>query len=270
MKEVAGATMKSNRTNWQVIRSVWYALFLREMIGKTSAGRLAWFWLVFEPFAMVTILVSIRSLISGGRFIGGVDFIPWVVTGLFGFYLFRENLLKSLGAISANKALFTYRQVKPVDPVLVRCMLEGTIRGFVFVLFILCAQLLDINIIPHYIIKALSIWLLIWLLATGFGLTFSALSALVPEIGRIVKLTSLPLLIISGVMVPIQLIPESAQNILLFNPILHGLELLRLAFFENYKTVDKISLLYITFWALSINLLGLLLHIRFSMKLKTQ
>ncbi len=200
--------------------------------------------------------------------IGGVDFVPWVIAGLFGFFLFRENMLRSLGAVAANKALFAYRQVKPVDSVFVRCFIEGTIRSFVFILFILCAELIGINLFPDRPLESLVLWCSLWLLGAGFGLTFSALAVLVPETARIVRLTSLPLLIISGVMFPIQYAPEVAQNYLLLNPIIHGLELLREFFFDSYRTVNNISYIYLMAWIIGLNLLGLILHIRFSQRLK--
>jgi len=262
--------MKITRTSWQVVSSVWYALFLREMVGRTSSDRFAWFWMIFEPFALITILASIRSLVSGTKLIAGAEFIPWIIVGLFGFYLFRENMLRSLGAVKANKSLFAYRQVKPIDPVLIRCFIEGLIRSFIFILFMVCAKLIGIDVIPDQPLQALFLWILLWLLGVGYGLTFSALTALIPEIARLIKLTSLPLIIISGVMFPIQYLPISAQQALLFNPIVHGLDLLRLFFFNSYAPVTGISILYLTLWILALNALGLSLHIRFSLKLKAQ
>ena len=260
--------MKSTRTSWQVTRSVWHALFLREMIGRTMANRYAWFWMIVEPVAMISIMVAIRSVISSGNLIAGAEYIPWIITGLFGFFLFRENMLRALGAIQANKALFAYRQVKTVDPVFIRCFIEGIIRTFVFILFIAGANLIGIISLPDYPLHTIGSWLAIWFLGVGAALTFSALSTLVPEIGKIIRLSSLPLLIISGAMFPVHHAPYEIQQILLFNPILHSLELLRSSFFENYRMLDNTSALYLAFWALTLNTLGLLLHLRFADRLK--
>lgn len=262
--------MLSSRTPWQVTRSVWHALFMREALARTTADRMAWFWMLAEPIAMIAVMVGIRAIVASGHKIGGADFIPWFICGLLGFYLFRENLMRSLGAVDANKALFAYRQVKPIDPVLIRCYLEGLLKSFVFLVFILVCSLIGVDLVPDHPLNALLIWSAIWIFGVGSGLTFSALSALVPEIGRVIRILSLPLLIISGAMVPLNYLPHHLQQLLLLNPIVHGIESLRLAFFSSYRSLADINMLYLWGWALGLTAFGLMLHLRYAMRLKAQ
>ncbi|MGP9656301.1 ABC transporter permease, partial [Halomonas sp. AOP35-4E-18] len=93
MANVKGAP-KGARTPWQVTRSVWYAMFMREAISRTMADRMGWFWMVFEPFALVAVMVGIRSFISGDRLISNAPFIPWMITGMMGFFLARDGMLR--------------------------------------------------------------------------------------------------------------------------------------------------------------------------------
>lgn len=260
----------SSRTPWQVTRSVWHALFLREALSRTTTDRFAWFWMLAEPIAMVAVMVAIRAVVSSGQRIGGADSIPWLICGLLGFYLFRENMMRSIGAIDANKALFAYRQVKSVDPVLIRCYVEGLLKTVVFLLFILVGQLMEVNLAPAYPLGALFAWISLWMLGLGIGLVLSALSTLVPEVGKIVRIITLPLMIISGAMVPLNFIPYDLQQYLLLNPIVHGIEILRLFFFPSYQTLSGISMTYLWLCTLSLISLGLLLHLRFEMRLKVQ
>lgn len=235
------------------------------------SDRMAWFWMLAEPIAMIIIMVLIRTVVLGRtKHIAGAEFIPWFVVGLFGFHLFRENMMRLIGAVEANKALFAYRQVKPIDPVLVRGYLEGMIKTFIFLLFILAGGLLEIDLFPFDPLAALAVWVSLWLLGLGAGLSLSALSNLVPEIGRIARIASFPLLLISGVLFPINYVPHEAQQLLLLNPIVHGLELLRSCFFEQYWVVAGTSYLYLGFWILSSIAIGLLLHIRFEESLKAK
>ncbi|WP_306422000.1 ABC transporter permease [Marinobacterium sedimentorum] len=259
------------RTPWQVTRSVWYAMFMREALARTTADRFAWFWMLAEPIAMIVIMTAIRTLaMGGGKHISGAEFVPWIITGLFGFYLFRENMMRSLGAVGANQGLFAYRQVKTVDPVLIRCFLEGMLKTFIFMLFIFAGLLLDIGLMPADPLGALFDWLSLWMLGLGTGLTLSALDALVPETGRVMRILSFPLLIISGVILPLNFIPHDLRVYVLWNPIVHGLESLRLSFFPAYRSLDGVDLTYLWFWALSLITLGLILHLRFAMRLKAQ
>lgn len=260
----------TTRTPWQVTRAVWHAMFLREALSRTTGDRLAWFWMLLEPIAMIAVMAAIRGFAMGEQHVSGADFIPWMVTGMLGFFLFRENMMRSIGAIAANKGLFSYRQVKPIDAVLVRCLVEGTLKSFIFLLFMVAGLLLQIDLIPADPLQAIACWLSLWILGVGFGLVLSALSTLVSEIGRIVQIISLPLLMISGAIMPVQLIPYNLQHYLLLNPILHGIEALRLAFFSGYHSLNGVSLTYLWCWSLSLVLLGLMLHIRFEQRLKAE
>ncbi|NYT74336.1 ABC transporter permease [Halomonas sp. QX-2] len=258
------------RTPWQVTRSVWYAMFMREAISRTMADRMGWFWMIFEPVAFVGIMVAIRSYVSSDRLISNAPFIPWMIAGLMGFSLVREGMLRGMGAVIANNALFAYRQVQPFDPVLVRNFLEGMLRTLVFFIFVIGGLALGLELYPDNAIKVMSGWLSLWCLGLGLGLITSVASTLVPEVGKIVRMVSLPLLIVSGVIFPLNQLPHWLLEYLMYNPIPHGLENLRLGFFDNYQVVHGTSMLYFWLVTLFLNALGLLLHLRFSDRLKAK
>lgn len=258
------------RTSWQVTRSVWHAMFMREALARTTRDRFAWFWMLAEPIAFVVIMVLVRELLGRIRLIVGAEWIPWLVVGLVAFFLFREAVLRSLGAIEANRGLFAYRQVKPVDPVLVRNVLEGLLKTVVLFILIAGVALLGYDILPFDPLGAMFVWLSIWLLGFGAGLVVSVAGALVPEVERVVRMMMLPMLLLSGVIIPLQTMPYQVQQYLLYNPVAHGLESLRLSFFEYYHPVQGVDLGYLWFWALAMIALGLAMHLRFDMRLKAR
>ncbi|WP_447893727.1 ABC transporter permease [Vreelandella sp. GE22] len=256
------------RTPWQVTRSVWYAMFMREAISRTMSDRMGWFWMIFEPVAFVAVMVGIRSFIRGDQLIANADFIPWLIAGLMGFFLVREGMMRGMGAVDSSKALFAYRQVQPIDPVLVRNFLEGTLRTFVFLIFIVGGLMLGLDMYPDNAIRVMAAWLSLWSLGLGLGLVVSVAATLVPEIGRVVRILTLPLLILSGVILPLNSLPHWLLEYLMLNPIPHGLETLRLGFFENYKVVHGTSMLYFWLFTLSLITVGLIMHLRFVDRLK--
>lgn len=258
------------RTSWQVTRSVWYAMFMREAISRTMADRMGWFWMIVEPLAFTAIMVAIRGFVRGDQLVVNADFIPWMVTGLMGFFLVREGLFRGMGAIGANSALFAYRQVQPVDPVLVRNALEGLLRSFIFLLFIAGASLLGEHMVPDDAIRAIGWWLSLWCLGLGLGLIFSVAATLVPEIGTVVRMLTMPLMILSGVIFPLNSLPHWLLEYLMYNPIVHGLELLRASFFDGFRVVHGTDATYFWMFTLATLALGLLMHVRFKEKLKAK
>lgn len=261
---------KGARTPWQVTRSVWYAMFMREALSRTMGDRMGWFWMIFEPVAFVGIMVSIRSFIRGGRLVVNAEFIPWLIAGLMGFMLVREGMLRGMGAIEGNQALFAYRQVQPIDPVLVRNFLEGALRSLVFLIFIGGGLMLGLDMYPDNAIRVMAAWLSLWSLGLGLGLVTSVAATLVPEIGKVIRMLSLPLMILSGVIIPLNSLPHWLLEYLMLNPIPHGLETLRLGFFEKYQVVHGTSMLYFWLFTLTLISMGLLMHLRFVDRLKAK
>ncbi len=254
------------RTPWRVTWSVWRAMFLREALARITGDRFGWFWMFLEPIAHVLLMVGIRELLGRMRFIVNADFVPWLIVGLMTFFLFREGVTRGMGAIDANKALFAYRQVKPVDPVLVRGFLEGMMKTLVFLLLITGATFLGLDILPFDPLGALWVWLWMWLLGLGFGLVLSVCASLVPEVARVVRMIMFPLYFLSGVMIPVTFLPHAVQEYVLYNPMLHGVEAMRLTFFDGYHAASGISLLYLQLCALFALALGLAMHKRFAQK----
>ena len=59
--------------------------------------------------------------------------------------------------------------------------------------------MLGLNIYPDNAIRAVGAWLSLWSLGIGLGLVTSVAGTLVPEVSRVIRMLSLPLLIVSGV-----------------------------------------------------------------------
>jgi capsular polysaccharide transport system permease protein len=262
-------TVALPRTSLQVTLSVWRALFMREALGRLATGRAGWLWLLLEPVAHVGMLMVLFSLLQRGN-VPGIDFALFVAVGLLGFKSFMYTGSRSAAALAANKGLLGYRQVKPVDAVLVRAALEGVINAFVTLVLLALAVLVGFDAVPHDPITVIVSYALLWLLGVGFGLTVSVGTALVPEIEKIVGLISTPLYFASGVFFSPGLLPPQAQEWLLYNPIVHGLELARSGFFPNYSLAQGVSDGYLAASSLGMVLLGLALQRRFAVKLAAQ
>jgi len=257
------------RTSWQVTKSVWYALFMREVLVRLWTDRAGGFWMFAEPILFIIVMVGIRTAVQTVEIIAGADMIPWLVIGLVGFFMFRDGLLRGMGAIDSAKALFSYRQVKPIDTVFVRILVEGVVRTLVLIFLLVGLSLLSLSAFPDDVLGFFFSWFSIWMLGLGLGLFFSVLASLVSEVAKLVRVMMLPLLIISGAIVPLQFLPHSVQEILIYNPIMHSIELARLSFFKGYWSFPGISYLYLYAWIFGSMALGLMLHIRFEMKIKS-
>lgn len=257
------------RTSLQVTLAVWKALFLREAVSRLSAGRMAWLWILLEPIFQVVLIMAVFTLLRM-RIVPGGDTAIWLMVGVLGFSLVRDPVMRCLDAITVNIELFAYRQVKPVDIVLVRGGLEAFLNIIVTVLLMVSVGMIGYDVIPHNPLDVLLAFVGLWLAGVGMALPFSVAAELIPEVRRLVQMGFVPLYWLSGVIYPLFLVPPEYRDWLLAIPITHGIEVLRRAYFPYYHTDPDISLLYLYGASLVGVFLGLALHVRYAERLKAR
>jgi capsular polysaccharide transport system permease protein len=248
---------------------VWKALFLREALSRLAQDRIAWALLIVEPLTHVVLLMWVFSIGFRQRVLAGADVGIFIMLGILGFFLVRNIMNRALDAIDASEALFAFRQIKPVDTILVRAVLEGLLVCVLFLVMLGGAGMLGYPIYPADPLGALQAVGALWLAGLGLGLVLSVLGNLVAELARMVRLLFTPLYFFSAVVYPSAMIPPTMRDALLVNPIVHGLESLRLAFMPAYRVPPGIDLGYLVEFAVVAIFLGLALHIHFKSRLMT-
>jgi len=248
------------RNSMEIMRSVLFALVLREMLTRFGARRMGAFWMVFEPILHVVIVMFIFTTIRG-REVPGMDFPLYLATGMIPFFMMRNIALRLMDAISANQALFAYQQIKPLDTLIARTIVEFSLYACVYVL----------------VVGALGLWAgydismhdpLAWFAALATGVVFSAGLGLIfcvwarafPNAKTFIRVLFLPVYLISGVIFPIWKLPEAYMPWLLWNPYLHVIDNLRSSIFVAYPETYGISFSYPAKAALVVLCLGLAMY----------
>jgi capsular polysaccharide transport system permease protein len=260
------ATTHTLRSPLDVTLSVWKALFLREAINRISRERTAWVWLLAEPVIHIAFLMFIFAFVRV-RVVSGIDTAVWIMVGFLTFFMFRRPAQQGMTAVGANRALFGYRQVKPVDTVFVRAGLEGFLMLVVAIIVLIGAGLVGYTVVPADPLSVLAAVLGVWLIGLGFALTASVADELTPELGWLCRQFLVPLYFASGIIVPIAVIPQPYRDWLLINPLVHGVEAARLGYAPLYHALPETSIAYVYFCALVGIFFGLALHVRFAGRL---
>lgn len=246
--------------------AVWKALFLREAVGRLSQNRTAWLWVVVEPLAHVLVLMWIRIVLRQ-RVYGGMDPAMFIILGVMGFFVVRNMLTRSSNAISQSAALYSYRQIKPVDTILVRAVIEGLLAGIMLLLLLAGTAMFGKSVTPADPLLALAALAVLWFTGLALGLIVSVLGELLPELARTILLMMTPLYFLSAVMYQTFTMPHTLREALLYNPFVHSLETLRIAFTPTYRVPEGITLAYPAAVGLVLLILGLALHLHFQPRL---
>jgi capsular polysaccharide transport system permease protein len=198
----------------------------------------------------------------------GIDFTLFLLTGIIAYDFFSSVLAQCAGAIEANEGLFVYKQVKPFDVVITRVILEFLIHLGSFLLLLAVAAWLGSSVAPADPFGLLLLVVLLFVFSAACGLSIAIGTRLLPEMRKIIPFLTRPLFFISGIFFPLAAIPEDYRGLLLWNPILHFLELIREAYFASYVNTGA------SWWAvlgatLAASTLALVLYRRYRIALVT-
>ena len=241
---------------------VWRALFLREATARLARSRWAGILMVLEPVAHIALLLALFQIGFRQRLIAGGDTTLFVMAGVLGFFLPRNLFVQGTVALGRSGALYAFRNVMPVDAVLARIGLESLLSSVVFLIICGGAAFLGMAVAPADPLAALQALGTLWLLGLGLALALSVPVSLA-GLNQVPRFILTPLYIFSAVMYPSILVPHGMREVLLLNPLVHGVESLRLAFMPAYQVPAGIELAYPLQCAVVLIFLGLALHVRY-------
>jgi len=218
----------STRTPKHIFLSVIRALFLRELEMRFSVGRTGLFWTFFEPFLQILLFVWIHYIIKsmgGGHF--SFNYTVFIASGFIPFNMFRAILSSSSGAFIANKGLFAYRQIKPIDTIIARALVELFLTAIIIVMFLFISLMLGVeDFLPKNTAASLLALLWLWVFSTSIGILVAIGNVFFISVGKLVSISTFALLIFSAVFFPIISLSPSGQEILLYNPLTHFMEMI--------------------------------------------
>jgi len=252
--------MLKQRSPFAIVKSVVFALILREVRGRFSQNRLGAFWFIFEPLAHVMIVLLLFTILRG-RQTAGIDVPLFLIHGIVPFLLFRNLTLKGMVAVNANRGLLTYKQVKPFDMITARAIVETLLMACVFVLTLAAlGWFFDYDIRITRPLQWLGVLATGSALALGCALIFCVVIHALPELESIFRIMFMPLYLVSGVIFPLWLIPREFLPLLLWNPYLHLIELARETSIAHYPRVTEVNLAYPATCAILLLFIGLWLY----------
>jgi len=242
----------------QIFIAVEKALFLRELGMRISSGKAGLFWTFFEPFVQVLVMVMIKLVLFGSA-ADTFDFAAFLALNFTAFNLFKNIANKSMSAFSANKGLFIYKQVKPIDTVFARTLVEIYITGIIILIFVFIGFYfgydLDVKDLPMVFLG----FVLIILFGVSVGIFIAVGNYFYQSIGKVFNILMTFLMFGSAVFYSVEMLPKDFQNAVLLNPLTHIMEMIHGYYF--YTLDDSfVDYNYIFIWILSLLFMGLSLY----------
>jgi ABC-type polysaccharide/polyol phosphate export permease len=214
---------------WRVL----HALMMRELITRYGRDNLGVLWLVGEPMIFtlgVTTLWSAAGLAHGGT---GIPIVAFAVTGYSSVLMWRNATSQCSAGIEQNKPLLFHRSVLIVDVFFTRIALEivGASSSFIVLSFFFI--FIGWMPVPDNLLMVLSGWFMLAWFGASLALLVGGGTAFSPLVHRLWHPIAYLLFPMSGAAFMVEWMPKKLQEVILFLPMVHGVELLRHGYFGN-------------------------------------
>lgn len=225
----------TGQPSWAIQKNVLFALFIRELKNRFGLFRLGYIWAIAEPVAFIGVLSVIRQAF-GTQPISGVAYPLFFASGILPYLYFQTSVTQSLTAIEGNLALLTYKAVKPSDGVIAKCLVEIVIYTVTGIAIIAVMANFWFPFRIENALGVIAVIICLVLLTLGISFITAVLGPLHHESKKVVPILMRPLFFLSGVFFAADSLPHHAREILLYNPLMQIMELLRHYLFASYQS----------------------------------
>ena len=235
------------------------ALVMRETKTRYGNYKLGFLWALIEPLVGVSIFVAIFSNLRQDD-PGGMPLVTFMLVGFICYSMFRGPWGCMQTGISNSRNLLSFPQVTTFDVILARGILEVLVTFFVLGFLLYMAWLAGFDVRCERPLGVLMVCLLLCTMGLGMGFLFASLEPMFPSIKQFGSaVMGRPLYFGSGLFYSADSLPAAVREYLLYNPILHMIELVRGEFFYEFETTYG-SWFYASMWSFSTLAVGLLVH----------
>lgn len=220
---------------WQSLRvqvRVIKALVLREMITRFGRHNIGFLWMFVEPM-MFSIGITILWSYTGGHTKGIIPVAGFALTGYSSIVAWRNCVGRTSNSIKANKALLYHRMVTIFDIALSRGLLEFSAVTVSFLTLSILFTELGLMRLPVDPLQVVVGWALLgWFVITAglIAVYLDERSEVFERVWHVAMYLTLPF---TGAFSMVSWLPKSAQEILLYSPMVNAVEMLREGYFGN-------------------------------------
>ncbi|MDY0247791.1 MAG: ABC transporter permease [Methanosarcina mazei] len=255
----------TKRTSLSIFSSVVFALFLREVQTRFGTKRLGYFWAILDPLSKIIVFSLVKAALMD-RSMPGVDYPVFLATGFLTFGFFQAFMNGSMNSFDANRALFVYKQVKPIDAIVSRFCLEFLVMSVAIMVFVGFGMYIGLDVLPKDLSMVLLAVLWLGVFAFGVGVLFAVLASFYETFAKVIGFLGTPLFFLSGLLYTVESLPPVAREIVLYNPVIHFIEMIHGNYFLVLDT-QYVDYQYMMYWTIIPLFVGLYFYIKSEKKI---
>ena len=236
------------------------ALLMREILTRYGRKNIGFLWLFVDPMIFTGLIALIWSVIRTRHF-DNISVVAFAVTGYSTVLLWRNMANRCLTAVEPNRSLLYHHSVKIFDFYAARILLEAVGATISFVLLAALFTLFGLMQAPYDPLQvAIGLFMLAWF-GAALALVVGPLTEVSPFAEKLWAPISYISFMFSGAIFLVDMLPPEAQRIMMWVPMVSGVEYLREGYFGpvvrfhydmTYLTVFNLVLLLLGLWQVSL------------------
>ena len=232
------------------------------MLLRYKTSKLGYLWSIIDPSIQIATWYVIWTAMRARMIFHDMPMALFLGTGICAFFCFQSVSNYVGGSVKSSRDLLQFPMVKQIDALISRFILESCTILVVSVLTLGLVILLGHGFFPRDTMGVVSVTFSLLLLGFGFGAFNAMLTSLWPIYGKLLPVLNRFLFFTSGAFIPVDRLPLMVKEYLQWNPVLHGVELVRNSWSYVYVPSMDYTRGYILLWAGGLFLIALLLDKR--------
>lgn len=236
------------------------AVARREMQLRAAKGNFGLVGVFLEPLALIGTFLALRILLRGAGDGTYINVVLWLALGFVPFFMFADIAIKAIGGVEKNSELYFYRRLRPLDSLMGNALLLTQIFGLLLLCFVLGVAVWEWRFPVQDVGVAVVLFIGLALLGFGVGLATLIVGHRLPIVAWVMKMFLRRILLwTSCIFFSISIVPDVFRPWILWNPIAHGVELMRVACNPAYPA-PGVSAVYFWGWVIGSVGFGLFIY----------
>jgi capsular polysaccharide transport system permease protein len=236
------------------------AVARRELQLRAAKGIFGLAGVFLEPLALIATFLALRIFLRGAGDGTYMNVALWLAMGFVPFFMFADIAIKAISGVQKNSELYFYRRLRPLDSLMGNALVLAQIFGFLLLLFVVVVSVLEWRFPIQDVGTVVFVFLGIAMVGFGVGLTTLVVGKRLPVVAWLIQLFLRRILLwTSCIFFSISIVPDVIRPWILWNPIAHGVELLRIAVNPAYPA-PGVSAVYFWVWVIASIGLGLFIY----------
>jgi capsular polysaccharide transport system permease protein len=206
------------------------ALLMREIVTRYGRDNIAFLWIFVEPM-LFTLGVTALWSFTGLAEASSLPIVAFAITGYSPVLLWRNCASRASMAINANTGLLYHRNVRVIDIMAARILIEMAGATISFAVLAFAFVLIGAMDWPVDLAGILLGWFLLAWFGAGLALIIGAATAYSDVYERLWQTAAYLLFPLSGALFMVDWLPAGVQKLALLVPMVTGVELLREGYF---------------------------------------